>query len=238
VPAPLQRLIPSPTVEIETLGQHYAPLRTRSHERRPHVAVCMVSSLDGSISVAGRSGGLSNPNDAAVLRSLRIHADVVIVGAGTVRDESYGAPVRADQRIGVVTVSGAVDTTGPLFAGGSAFLICPSDTVTPEGVDVLRVASSRDGVDITEAVERLGEMTEVDVHHVLCEGGSRLNGALLDADLVDELNLTVSPLLVGGTGPRLSTAAEENRRRFRLAQLIADDDSMLFGRWARHHDDP
>ncbi len=197
----------------------------------------MVSSLDGSIAVAGRSGGLSNPNDAAVLRTLREHADVVIVGAGTVRDESYGAPVRADQRVGVVTVSGELDLSGPLFARHNGFLICPNDSEPPDGVEVLRVARHRTGIDVTEVIDRLGEVAGDGTGHVLCEGGSRLNGALIEADLVDELNLTMSPLLVGGAGPRLSSTDVEATQRFELAQLILDADSMMFGRWIRRRVD-
>ncbi len=222
---------------IDSIGDHYGPLGTPPDDRRPRIAVCMVSSLDGSIAVAGRSGGLSNPNDAEVLRTLRRHADVVIVGAGTVRDESYGAPVRADQRVGVVTMSGDVDVAGPLFANGNGFLICPTDTDAPRGVEVLSVARHGTGIDITEAVTRLADISGDGIAQVLCEGGARLNGALLEADLVDELNLTVSPLLIGGAGPRLSATDSEVMQRFELAQLIVDADSMVFSRWTRHQRD-
>ena len=76
---------------------------------RPWVGICMVASLDGATVVEGRSGGLSNPQDAAVLARLREAADVIIVGAATVRQESYGPPRKAGQRIGVVTAT-AVST--------------------------------------------------------------------------------------------------------------------------------
>jgi 5-amino-6-(5-phosphoribosylamino)uracil reductase len=237
VPDELQRIIPSPQVAVDSIRDHYAPLASLSQGNRPSIAICMVSSLDGSIAVAGRSAGLSNPNDAAVLRTLREHADVVIVGAGTVRDESYGAPVRADQRVGVVTVSGDLDLSGPLFARHNGFLICPDDSEPPDGVDVLRVTRHGDGIDVSEAIDRLGEVVGQQVNHVLCEGGSRLNGALIEADLVDEVNLTMSPLLVGGTGPRLSSTGVEVTQRFELAQLIVDADSMMFGRWTRRRVD-
>lgn len=233
----LERLIPAPPMPIDSIREHYGPLDTPHDAHRPRVAVCMVSSLDGSIAVAGRSGGLSNPNDVEVLATLRRHADAVIVGAGTVRDESYGAPVRADQRVGVVTMSGDVDVAGPLFAHGNGFLICPTDTDAPRGVEVLSVARHGTGIDVAEAIARLSEIAGAGIAQVLCEGGARLNGALIEADLVDELNLTVSPLLIGGTGPRLSATDSEVMQRFELAQLIVDTDSMMFSRWTRHRRD-
>ena len=70
---------------------------------RPWVGLCMIASLDGSTVVAGTSGGLSNPDDLAVLATLRRAADAIVVGASTVRQEGYGPPRKAGQRIGVVT---------------------------------------------------------------------------------------------------------------------------------------
>ena len=63
----------------------------------------MVASIDGSTVVGGNSAGLSSPTDTAVLAQLRAIADVIVVGAGTVRDEGYGPPRKQGQRIGVVT---------------------------------------------------------------------------------------------------------------------------------------
>ena len=64
------------------------------------------------------------------------------------------------------------------------------------------------------------------------EGGSTLNGSLLEADLIDEINVTTAPLAVGGHGARLATGADVGRR-FDLGQLLVDDEGYLFSRWMR-----
>lgn len=214
----------------ERLARFYGAERPIHPDGRPWIGVCMVSSLDGSIAVAGRSGGLSSATDAAVLRTLRQRADVVIVGAGTVRDERYGAPTKSGQRIGVVTTSGNLDFQSPLFTSGAGFVICCDNT--PElDVDTLRVGGER--VELDQALQRLGEIAP-EAGFVLAEGGAQLNGQLLASDLIDELDLTLSPQLVGGNGPRLALSESEfEQREFELAHLLADETSFLFSRWVR-----
>jgi riboflavin biosynthesis pyrimidine reductase len=188
----------------------------------------MVSSLDGAIAVEGRSQGLSNPNDTEVLLTLRDIADLILVGAGTVRDEIYGPPRKSGQRVAVVTNSGQVDFESPLFTSGAGFLICP-ESLPAMPVDTLRCGVER--VDLPQAISRLNEVVP-GLGLVQAEGGGMLNGALAKADLIDELNLTVSPQLVGGVSPRLMTA-EALQRRYDLAHLLVDEESFLFSRWVR-----
>ena len=191
----------------------------------------MVTSLDGSIAVDGESGSLGNPNDLEVLLTLRSMADMIIVGAGTASGEGYGPPAKTGQRIGVATDSGNVDLDTELFTSGAGFVITNESTVVDERrVDVLRAGHER--LDIAAAVARL---TEIDprVTYVQAEGGASFNGSLLDHDLIDELDLTVSPHLVGGAGKRLTAGATEALRRFELAHLLADSDGFVFSRWLR-----
>jgi riboflavin biosynthesis pyrimidine reductase len=191
----------------------------------------MVTSLDGSIAVDGASGSLGNPNDLEVLLTLRSMADMIIVGAGTANGEGYGPPAKTGQRIGVATNSGNVDLDSDLFASGAGFVITNESAAVDEArVDVLR--AGRERLDIAAAVARL---TEIDpgVTYVQAEGGASFNGSLLDHDLIDELDMTVSPHLVGGAGQRLTTGAIEALRRFELAHLLADSDGFLFSRWLR-----
>jgi riboflavin biosynthesis pyrimidine reductase len=197
----------------------------------------MVASLDGSTVVAGRSGGLSNPDDVAVLGTLRRAADAIIVGAATVREEGYGPPKKAGQRIGVVSSSGRVDPDSELFRSGAGFLIMPEDGVPPSGagvpIDVVRAGRGR--VDVVRALERLGEVMPVPTF-VQAEGGAILNGALLEAGCVDELDLTLSPLLVGGDGRRLTAGSDPITARFELVHVIVDERSFLYTRWQRRPD--
>ncbi len=189
----------------------------------------MVASLDGAIAVDGTSAGLGNATDRAILLTLRSVADMILVGSRTARQEAYRSPA-AGQRIGVVTNTATMGTTTELFTSGAGFLIAPDQVVVPNGVDVLR--SGQDQVDLVEAIGRLREI-DAEVDLVQLEGGATLNGALFAADLVDEINLTMSPLVVGGSSPRLTTTSEEFARRFHLAHLLVDREGWVFGRWIR-----
>lgn len=191
----------------------------------------MIASIDGSTVVDGRSGALGGPGDRAVFATLRRHADVIIVGAATVRAEGYDPPKRAGQRIGVVTASGRVDTTTPLFTSGAGFLVTTEDSPpTRSGIDVVRAGVG--AVDLGRAMTRLGDIADP-LGFVQAEGGSRLNASLLDAGCVDEVNLTVAPLLVGGDGARLTTDARDAMQALELAHVLGDDDGYVFMRWVR-----
>lgn len=225
----LRRVHPAPH-EPTTVAEAYSVDRT-PHGHRPWVGLCMVSSLDGTVSVEGTSSGLGNPNDLDVLLTLRSITDVIVVGAGTVRGEGYGPPRKEGQRIGVVTNRGSVDLDDELFTSGAGFVIAPeSAQVDERRVEVLRVGT--DSVDLAAAIERLHEVVP-GVRYVQTEGGPTLNAALLEADLIDELDLTIASRLSGGTGPRLTSGADEIDRRFDVAHLLVDDDGFVFGRWVR-----
>jgi riboflavin biosynthesis pyrimidine reductase len=227
-----------PDIADTTIADAYAsPLGAPTD--RPWVGLCMVSSIDGSTVVDGRSTGLSSDNDIAVLHGLRSIADVIIVGAGTVRGEGYGPPKTQGQRVGVVTASGSIDLDIPLFTSGAGFIITtanaelgasPGTVNSVEGVEVIR--SGVDRVDLAAAIARLDEV-HARPRFVQVEGGAHLNGAMLDADVFDEINLTTSPLCVGGSGPRLTTGATDLEQRFELAQMVIDDESFVFSRWLR-----
>jgi riboflavin biosynthesis pyrimidine reductase len=225
----MRRLHPAPADDITVEQAYSSALGHRSD--RPWLGLCMVASIDGSTVVAGTSAGLSSPTDSAVLWQLRALADVIIVGAGTVRDEGYGAPRKPGQRIGVVTRSGRIDLSQPLFTSGAGFLITTDDsTLDTGGVDTIRAGTGM--VDFAAALEQVRGLVAV-CEIVQAEGGAALNGALLDADVIDEINLTTSPAAVGGSGPRLASGAGDHLHRFELAQLALDDRSFLYTRWLR-----
>ncbi|WP_219415425.1 pyrimidine reductase family protein [Pseudonocardia nigra] len=187
----------------------------------PWVRVNFVASVDGAVSVDGRSGGLGSPADHRVFVLLRELADVVLVGAGTVRAEDYrGArrPTRGRDlppAIAVVTGSADLDPGSRLF----------TDTAVPPIVLTLDSAPAQRRERIAEAggevvvLERLtpdlvlGELARRGLHRVLCEGGPTLLGELVAADAVDELCLTVTPLLTGGTAGRIAVGPEGTHPR-------------------------
>jgi riboflavin biosynthesis pyrimidine reductase len=223
----VRRLHPAP-IEKTTVAEAYTVTRTRiatSTGSRPVVGMCMVQSIDGSTIVDGTSLALSGPADREVLRGLRHIADCVLVGAGTVRKEGYGAPTNPRLRVGVVTNSGNVDTTTPLFTSGAGFLVAPISAAIAPG-DFRQVRAGQGTLDLAVALE------QIEGTFVQLEGGAALNAAMFAADLVDEVNLTVSPLVVGGAGKRLTDGAPDLLQRFRLAHVL-EDDGFLFLRYVR-----
>jgi len=246
----MRRIWPDPAPVDDVVALVASPARPAPPER-PWVLVNMIASLDGAVTVDGRSGGLGRPADRAVLAALRGVADVVLAGAGTVRTEGYGPPrpsdaVRAARRtrgqadaprLAVVSRSLVLDPDAPLFRDAEAppyVLTCEAAPTERrrrlEGVAEVVVVGDA-SVDLAAALAVLREAgTEV----VCCEGGPRLNGDLVTADLVDEWDLTISPLLVGGgdAGRAAAGAAPARPRAAELAWLL-EGDGLLFGRWVR-----
>jgi len=171
-----------------------------------------------------------------VFAALRRSADVILVGSATARAEQYQAPRKPGQRIGVVTSTGLVDQSTDLFSSGAGFLVMPYDGPTaPPGIDVVRAGA--DSVDLRAALARLGDVMP-SPSFVQAEGGARLNAGLVDSGCVDELNLSIAPLIVGGTGQRIVAAAGDTMQRFDPVHVLADGDGYLFSRWVRAPDRP
>jgi riboflavin biosynthesis pyrimidine reductase len=184
----------------------------------------MVHSIDGSTVVEGNSRALGSPGDLAVLLGLRALADVIIVGSSTVTIDDYGPPSKPGLRVGVVTRSANIDTTKPLFTSGAGFLITTETATTPAGVDCVRAGTTE--VDLAHAASQLqGNFAQL-------EGGPTLNAAMLAADLVDEINVTISANMVGGNGPRLTNGAPDVLQRYQLAH-VCEEDGFLFLRYTR-----
>jgi riboflavin biosynthesis pyrimidine reductase len=211
----VRRLLPDPVEPVESADAYDDP--GRRGRGRPWLLVNMVASIDGATAVDGVSGGLGGPGDHQVFAALRALADVVLVGAATVRAERYGPPKRAGLRIAVVTSRAELDFASPLFTSGAAFVVAPEDG--PE-LPVPTVRAGLGKVDLAAALPRLGG--EV----VLCEGGPSLNAQLLAADLVDELCVTVAPLAVAGEAKRLIHGPAMAPARFRLARVLEQDSEL------------
>lgn len=196
----------------------------------PHLRAGFVASVDGVISLEGRSEGLSSPADKAVFRALRTVCDAVVVGAGTARQEDYGPVTHSAVASGWRAAHGrssgtpvvVVSRTGSFNARlleGPVIACVPGDVEVPEGVDAIRTT---DPAGIVRALHERG------LTRLLCEGGPSLLTALLQAGVVDELCLTTAPL-VAGEGPHLLGAVHP--RRLTLLSLVHDDPGVLLARW-------
>lgn len=211
-----------PNVDLDVL---YADPGRRRPDR-PYVFANMVSSADGATAIDGRSGGLNNETDRQVFALLRRLAPIVLVGAATVRAERYKPSSVPGQRIAVVTRDLDLDFGAPLFADGRGVVVTSLDAgPVPDNVPVVRAGEQ--SVDFGAALEALGEPT------ILCEGGPGIVHQLIGAGLLDELCLTLSPMVVGGTSKRVgSGAGPANPLDMRLVHT-GHDDGFLFLRYVR-----
>lgn len=221
----VRRLFPSPAESVSLLDAYNVP-RQRPIDR-PWIGLCMVSSLDGSTVVGGTEQGnsrlLSDPTDQQLLLTLRSFAEVILVGATTVRREGYGPPRQPGLRVAVVSRTAHFDFEGPLWTSGRAMLLLPEDAVK---VPVPSIRAGRGDLDLAAAVAQL------DADFVQAEGGPSLNGLLAGADLIDELNLSLSPQIVGGDGPRMTSMAPPVAHRMQLAHVL-EHEGFVFTRYVR-----
>lgn len=182
----------------------------------------MISTPDGEIDVNGRSGPLGGPADQARIKYLRSVASVVLVGAGTARAEQYRPPSRSDLQVAMVTRSCQLDFTAPLFTSGAGIV---ATTLDAPDVPVASVRAGTGEVDLRGIIQQLPH----GIVHV--EGGPMLNAALFEADLVDAINLTVSPKIGGRRGPSISMAPHA-LRHFTLTEMRTETD-FVFVRYER-----
>jgi riboflavin-specific deaminase-like protein len=215
----------------------------------PAVRVNFVTSIDGAATVDGRSAGLGGPGDKQIFDMLRMLCDTLMVAAGTVRAENYDAlrldaPRRAWRTahgltefplMVIVSRSLELDPAQAVFSDAPIRPV----VVTHSGADPGRRAAIAEVADVVTAgagevdlASALAELHGRGATQVLCEGGPHLLGAMIAADLVDEICLTVSPLLAGGDAGRIAAGPTGPARPMTLRHILTDED-MLFLRYAR-----
>jgi riboflavin-specific deaminase-like protein len=200
-----------------------AALREDAQPRddRPYLALNMVATADGRITIGGRSGPIGNEADRELFHELRAQVDAVMVGAGTVRTERYGRIVRDPDRrerrrqagldpdplAVVVSARLKLDRDIPLLQDpDSRVVVITASDAELEGVqaevEYVR-AEETESPGVLRLAPAIRALRERGVRTVLCEGGPVLNGSLLAEGLVDELFLVVAPKLAGGAGPTI-----------------------------------
>jgi riboflavin-specific deaminase-like protein len=209
----LERVPPSPLAAqparpVRELLAEVGP-RERAPDDRPFVFVNMIATVDGRATLDGRTDGLGGTGDLEQLLELRVLADAVLIGTETVRAEGYDRLVRSaarrerrraaglaedplavllSRRFDVPWEAGlfqAAEQPVLIYAGADGE---PPDV--PAAIEVVRLA------DPTPAAA-LADLRDRGVRALLCEGGPTLHRALLADGLVDELFLTIAPLITG-----------------------------------------
>jgi riboflavin biosynthesis pyrimidine reductase len=211
--------------------------------------VNFVASADGAVTVDGKSGGLGGPADKRVFDTLRTVCDALLVAAGTIRTENYDA-LRLDERgrawrvarglpdfplMAIVSGSLDLDPEQLIFADAPI----PPIVYTHAGAPAARRAALAPVAEIATVGDGRVDLAAVvaDLHRrgatqVLSEGGPSLFGALIAADLVDELCLTIAPLLAAGDAGRIAAGPATTPRPLVLHHAIPADD-YLFLRYVR-----
>lgn len=214
----------------------------------PHVRVDFVTSLDGAIEIGGRSAPLGGAADRAAFMAMRAVADVVMVGAGTVRAENYG-PVRLDEpvqerrlgrgqtalpRLAIVSGNADMDPGAKVFTGGVKPLVLTTSGAAARRTDLSPVAELIDcGAEVVDVRRVVDVLISRDMPRILCEGGPALLRSLLSEGLVDELCQTFSPVLAGSQHRRLTgDQALPMPLPLRLEGLL-EGDGLLLARYGR-----
>jgi riboflavin biosynthesis pyrimidine reductase len=239
----VRMIFPSAGDELDLLGLAEAYAYPQDQWLRAN----MVASADGAAYVDGRSGGLSGPGDKRIFGVLRALADAVLVGAGTARAEEYRPALRRpslaalrEGRPETATIALVTRTLG-LNLTASLFTDTPPDArtivITCAAADAeLRAATAKvadvivvgeETVDLAAAVTALGDRG---LRHVICEGGPHLLADLTAAGLLDELCLSLSPVLAGPGASRIVAGQPQPARPLALKHVLADD-GFLFARY-------
>ena len=222
---------PGQSVDAAMLADLYVP------PARRWLRANFVATLDGAANGPDdRSGSINTEADHIVFDLLRRLTDVVIVGAGTVRAEGYPALRAEDPTAPVLVVVSNRGELPPSVADGpfgSVYLL------THEGADPAALNASRDlvgeefvltcGKDSVDFVKMRNLLEDKGFRQILCEGGPSLLNSMLAAGVVDELDLTWSPVLVGGDHPTITRGP--NLYLPASPKLLLEEDGTILGRW-------
>jgi riboflavin biosynthesis pyrimidine reductase len=227
-----------------------APVAADDGERElrrlyPHprgvVRVGLIAGADGAAAYRdGSSRGLGGAADLRVLRTLRTQADTVLVGGSTARLEGYG-PIRlpagmsservatgepAAPKLVIATFSGDLPSTvGPASVLVMTTATSPARTRLGREWGASLVIAGKRSFDLAAGLAALAERGQT---RILCEGGPNLAARLLEADLVDEYCITLSPVEGGENAPRVPPIPHAMRLAHRL-----ESGRYAMERWVR-----
>lgn len=190
----------------------------RDHRDRPWVMLNIVESIDGATAVDGGASGLNDADDRELFLSLRAVADVVMNGAETVRAENLG-PVELNDDMESRRSEAGIHTPPKMVILSRSLSLDPGQRVFSDPGRRPTIITGSDGD--SDRLEALGQVAEIiqiekldgagivdalgDASVILCEGGPTINSQLIEAGVVDEVNLTISPVLALGESKRVAS---------------------------------
>ena len=228
----------------------------------PYVAINMVSTLDGKVSVGGKASPIGSPVDRRVMRNIRCAFDAVLVGAGSVRAEEMNLGVPPDLAEKRSRRGRREQPLGVILAGASNLPLHRKlfQNLQVEGVPIVVVAghstpkstlrrASRlgarvlvsDGSDLPEPVQILHMLKEnLAVRSLLVEGGPSVNSSFLSANIVDDLFLTLNPKIVTNAEEHLSISESFSHKAATLGLSLSSvhlcpEESEMYLRYSFKH---
>ena len=215
-------------------------------EGRPFVCLNMISTADGRATIKGRAGHIANRADYELFHATRARMDGIMVGAETIRVESYGRTINSAEARERRVREGLPADAVTVLATRSANL--PADVGllrTPENT-VIVLTPSEDAELPAEAAATVHYVREEDmaiglrrvreefgIRSLVCEGGPNLNATLLPAGLIDELHLVYAPKLAGGKDPLTILSGPELDPAIDLELVsLHESGGYLFARYA------
>ncbi|MFQ3315556.1 MAG: riboflavin biosynthesis pyrimidine reductase [Candidatus Poriferisodalaceae bacterium] len=234
----MHRIFPPPLSDLDLDLAYTAP--RNSVAGRPWLMLNMIASLDGGTSIDGVSGPLGGPSDKDVFGCIRTFPDIILVGSATAVAESYNSPSasvssRASRltngawptaRIALVSASLSFPLDLPMFMRPDQRpLVITTTSADPDRL--AKVGEKADiiqaGTDLVDFVQALEKLSELGARVILSEGGSSINGQLIEANLVNEILLTVAPIAIAGNSQRIATGiANTDPTDFDLEQVLTD----------------
>ena len=222
--------------------------------KRPFVTLNMASSIDGKITTRTREPfALGSDEDRALMQELRSQADAVLIGRGTLYDEDPSLLVTKPELLAKRRV--AHGSEQPAAVVVSASLDFPIDdsrfftasrnrkiVFTTAAADFSRIsrlehyaevvivpANQQGSVDLAAMAASLGDYG---ISRLLLEGGGVLNFAMLEAGLIDEIYLTLCPLIIGGADSPTTFEGrgftKDTMRRLRLDSVRVNSAGEIF----------
>lgn len=243
----IDRLLPDIAADLddEQILSHYAP------PSGPWLRANFITSLDGAATRSGKSGGLGDSADLRVFNLLRRLADVILVGAGTVRIEEYGAQWLSAEDESWRLARGMPAQPALALISGSLNLDPKSELFTNAPTRPIIYTLGDTLIDRRRALEAVADVvtvgrTMLDVRalradlesrglrQIHSEGGPSTFGSLLEGGVVDELCLTISPTVEAGNAPRIAHSAHSVPTDMELAGILRSGDELFLRMVTKH----